>query len=144
MLLRYVPWLALLNLIWETAQMPLYTLWSEGSPAYIAFAIAHGTAGDVLIGTASLVLALIALREGPLERWRWRRISVLAVLFGVAYTLFSEWMNVTVLGSWAYAESMPTVEAAGFEVGLSPLAQWLLVPPLAIYAAAKTAGRQQS
>lgn len=138
MLLRYVPWLALLNLIWETAQMPLYTLWSEGSPAYIAFAIAHCTAGDVLIGTASLVLALIALREGPLGRWRWRRIAALSVLLGTGYTLFSEWMNVTVLGSWAYAESMPTVEVAGFEVGLSPLAQWLLIPPLAIYRAAKT------
>lgn len=141
MLFRYVPWLALLSLIWEIAQMPLYTLWSEGSPAYIAFAIAHCTAGDVLIGTASLVLALIALREERLERWRWRRISALAVLFGASYTLFSEWMNVTILSSWAYAESMPTVEVAGFEVGLSPLAQWLLVPPLAIYAAAKTARR---
>lgn len=138
MLLRYLPWLALFNLVWETVQMPLYTLWSEAAPSYIAFAIAHCTAGDVLIGAAALALALIALREGPLARWRWRRISVLTVFFGVGYTLFSEWMNVTVLGSWAYAESMPTVGVAGFEVGLSPLAQWLLVPPLAIYAAART------
>lgn len=141
MLLRYVPWFALLSLIWETAQMPLYTLWSEGSPAYIAFAIAHCTAGDVLIGTSSLGLALIVLHEGPLERWRWRGIAALAVLLGTGYTVFSEWMNVSVLGSWAYAESMPTVELAGFELGLSPLVQWMLVPPLAIYAAAKTAGR---
>lgn len=134
---RYLPWLALLNLAWETAQMPLYTLWTEAEPGYIAFAIAHCTLGDLLIGGVALVLALIFLGEGPLARWRWRRIGLLAVIFGIAYTVFSEWMNITILRSWTYAGSMPTLRVAGFEMGLTPLAQWLVLPPLALYLARK-------
>jgi hypothetical protein len=30
---------------------------------------------------------------------------------------------------------MPTLDVAGFRLGLSPLAQWLVVPPLALYLA---------
>ncbi|MBI4757135.1 MAG: hypothetical protein HY778_17315, partial [Betaproteobacteria bacterium] len=58
-LLRYLPRLALLSLAWEIAHLPLYTIWREGSPGWIAFAVAHCTAGDVLIGAATLMLALI-------------------------------------------------------------------------------------
>lgn len=133
--LGYLPWLAALNLVWETAHVPLYTLWNDAEPAYIAFSVLHCTLGDVLIGGISLLLALILGRERALERWRWRRIAALTALFGAAYTGFSEWMNVKILRSWAYAESMPIIELWNFEIGLSPLAQWLVVPPLALYLA---------
>lgn len=136
--LRYLPWLAGLSLLWEVAHVRLYTLWYEAEPAYIAFSILHCTLGDVLIGTAALFTALIAAREGPLARWRWGRIGALTALIGTAYTVFSEWMNITWLRSWTYAESMPKLELAGLELGLTPLAQWLLVPPLALYLARKT------
>jgi hypothetical protein len=33
---------------------------------------------------------------------------------------------------WAYAAALPTVRIGGLELGLSPLAQWLVVPPLAL------------
>jgi hypothetical protein len=33
---------------------------------------------------------------------------------------------------------MPTLELASLEIGASPLAQWLLLPPLALYLARKT------
>lgn len=29
--LRYLPWLAVLNLLWEIAQLPLYTIWTSGT-----------------------------------------------------------------------------------------------------------------
>ena len=137
-LLRYVPWLGGVALAWEMAQLPLYTLWKEAAPAYVAFSAAHCTLGDVLIGSAALVLALVLGRECTLADWHWTRIAALTVLIGAGYTVFSEWMNITVLRSWTYAESMPTREAAGFELGLTPLLQWLVVPPLALYAARKT------
>jgi hypothetical protein len=47
-------------------------------------------------------------------------------------------MNITVLGSWSYAESMPRLDLGGIEIGLTPLAQWLVVPPLALVLARKT------
>jgi len=133
---RYLPWLAGLDLVWEVAQLPLYTLWKEATPAYVAFAVAHCTAGDVLIGAVALLLALILGREQALASWRWRRIVALMLVLGPAYTLLSEWLNTT-LARWTYSELMPTIEVAGRAIGLSPLLQWLVIPPLALYLATR-------
>ena len=131
---RYLPWLAGLNLAWEALQIPLYTIWTEASAGSIAFAIFHCTLGDVLIGSASLALALILGREGPLARWHWRRIVGAMLILGPGYTVFSEWLNTT-LFRWSYSEMMPTITLAGVTLGVSPLLQWLVVPPLALYLA---------
>lgn len=136
--LGYTPWLVLLNLAWEIAQLPLYTLWTEATPGYMAFAVLHCTAGDLLIGTSALALVLTITREQELARWHWARVAALSALAGAAFTAFSEWRNTTVLGSWAYSELMPTLEAAGVEIGVSPLAQWIALPPLALYLAIET------
>lgn len=127
----YLPLLALLNLVWETAQLPLYTLWQEASPAYQAFAVIHCTAGDALIGSVLLVLALMLGREGELAQWRWRRIVAVMLLLGPGYTVFSEWLNTSLL-QWGYSELMPTLEFGGKRIGVSPLLQWLVIPPLAL------------
>ena len=92
----YLPWLAGLNLAWELAQLPLYTIWREASAGYIAFAVAHCTVGDILIGAAALALTLIAVRAGSPARWPWRQIALVATAAGAAYTLVSEWMNTSV------------------------------------------------
>ena len=137
----YLPWLGGLNLAWETAQLPLYTLWAEASAGTIAFAVAHCTAGDMAIGTAVLFLALILGRERALAQWRWRRIAVGTALAGAMYTVFSEWSNTAILGSWAYSQLMPTLRVGEIVVGVSPLMQWLMVPPLALYLAGRSRQR---
>ena len=137
----YLPWLGALNLIWETAQLPLYTLWSEASAGTIAFSVAHCTAGDIAIGTAALIMVLILGRERAVSQWHWRRIAVWTALAGAAYTVFSEWNNTAILGSWAYSELMPTLTVAGIKIGLSPLLQWLVLPPLVLFLAAKSRQR---
>ena len=137
---RYLPWLGALSLAWEAGHAPLYTLWTEAGAGYIVFAVLHCTMGDVLIGGAALLLALILSGERGLAYWKWRPIAVLTVLFGTAYTVFSEWMNLEVLRSWAYAQSMPRLDLGAFEVGLTPLLQWLVIPPVALYLAKKTQG----
>lgn len=133
--LGYLPWFAALNLVWEVAHARLYTLWTEQEFSYITFSIVHCTLGDVLIGSLALLLSLIVLRERGAAYWRWRAIAALTVLLGAGYTVFSEWMNITLLRSWTYAESMPTIDLGRFELGLTPLAQWLLLPPIALYLA---------
>ena len=138
----YLPWLGGLNLAWETAQLPLYTLWSEASARTIAFSVAHCTAGDVAIGAAALFLALILGRERALAQWRWRRIAVGTALAGVMYTVFSEWSNTAILGNWAYSQLMPTLRVGNIVVGASPLIQWLTVPPLALYLAGRSQRRK--
>jgi hypothetical protein len=139
--LGYLPWLAGLNLAWEVAHLPLYTIWAESSAGYIAFAVAHCTLGDLMIGSAALALALIAGREGGLELWRWRLIAVATALTATLYTAFSEWLNVAILRTWAYSGWMPVIEIAGLRLGASPLLQWLFIPPLALYLARKVTPR---
>jgi hypothetical protein len=141
-LFRYLPWLAALNLAWEAAHVRLYTIWTEAAPAYIAFSVLHCTLGDILIGGAALLLALVFGRERALARWHWPRIALLTVVFGASYTIFSEWMNITILRSWVYSDAMPTVALGSFRLGLTPLAQWLVVPTLALYLAQRTVGRR--
>jgi hypothetical protein len=131
---RYLPALLALNLAWEVAQLPLYTIW-RANARFIAFAVAHCTAGDVLIGAAALALALIVTRAGAMERWRWRRIALIATVAGVAYTVVSEWLNTSIRQGWEYSALMPTLELGGWTIGLSPIAQWLVVLPLALYLA---------
>ena len=133
---RHLPGLAGLNLAWEVLQLPLYRIWSVASAGDILFAIVHCTLGDVLIGFASLVLALILAAEESLARWHWRRIVSLMLLLGPGYTIFSEWVNTTLV-RWSYSELMPTLRIAGFKLGVSALLQWLILPPLALYLARK-------
>jgi hypothetical protein len=134
---RYVMYLAGLNLLWEIAQLPLYTIWNEASPGDIAFAVAHCTAGDLLIGTAALAIALTFIRAGSFTAWRWPPIAVSTAVTGVLYTALSEWTNTT-LFRWAYSELMPTINLGAADIGLSPLLQWLVVPTLSLYLAKKT------
>jgi len=133
--LRYIPLLGALNLLWEIAHLPFYTLWNEGSPSFIAYAVVHCTIGDVAIGTLALLIALVATRARVVETWRWRQVALFLVIPAVGYTAFSEWINTVARAGWAYSALMPVVNLGGFEIGLSPLAQWLVVPPVALWLA---------
>jgi len=117
-----------LNLVWEVAQLPLYTIFAAGTPTEIAFAIAHCTVGDVLIAVSSFVLGLVATRRPDWPTSRPLLGGMVATLFGLLYTAFSEWQNVYQTGSWSYAPAMPLL----FGIGLAPLLQWLVIPPLCI------------
>ena len=90
---RYMIFIAVANLAWEFAHMPLYTLWRTGTLSEIAFAALHCTGGDVLIALSAIMLALF-LAGGP--AWpaaRSGQVAGLTLVFGLAYTLFSEWLN---------------------------------------------------
>jgi hypothetical protein len=115
-----------LHLAWEILQLRYYTIWNHGNYQTIASAVLHCTLGDGLI-SAALWFAAGAL----LRNWRWLcadiwRGGMLVWPLGLAYTAWSEWRNVYVLGSWQYADMMPLL--AG--IGLLPLLQWILVPPI--------------
>ncbi len=128
---RYLPLLAGLNLFWEVAQLPLYTIWREASPGYIAFAVAHCTVGDVLIGAAALTMALTAAGARSLGSWPWRGVVVVATVVGILYTVVSEWMNTSLRPAWQYSELMPILRLGDVGIGVSPLLQWLILPALA-------------
>jgi hypothetical protein len=127
---RYLLAILIGNLLWETAQIPLYTIWRDGSPGQVAFAVVHCSAGDLLIASTALLGALALLGGG---QWPYRRFGVVgsvAVAGGLAYTVFSEWLNTDIRGSWAYSVWMPRLPIIG--TGLAPLGQWMAIPPLAL------------
>lgn len=128
---RFLIFVAAGNLAWEIAQLPLYTIWYEGTFGEIAFAVAHCTGGDILIASASLLLALLLVARPTWPDETYRQVAALAVGFALSYTVFSEWLNTEVRGSWAYSELMPVVPV--LDAGLSPLAQWIVIPIAAFW-----------
>jgi hypothetical protein len=115
-----------LHLAWEIVQLPFYSLWNSGNFQTNTDAVLHCTFGDELISVAVWFTVGALLRN-----WGWLfadiwRGGILAWPLGLAYTAWSEWRNVHVLGSWQYANSMPTIGG----IGWLPLLQWALIPPL--------------
>ena len=115
--MRYLIVAAIGHLVWEAAQLPLYTIWWTGTARENFIAVVHCTGGDVLITTATLLTAGILAR---LRGWHpfGSRMVLTAIGLGVTYTIMSEWLNVAVWHSWSYSSSMPVLPWLG--TGLSP------------------------
>jgi hypothetical protein len=123
------------NALWEALHLPLYTIWQTGSLREQAFAAFHCTLGDLLIAMSSLVLALVIAGDGFWPARRAWQVAALTILLGVSYTIYSEWLNVSVRGSWAYSEWMPVIIIGKLQIGLSPLLQWIVLPAAAAWTA---------
>ena len=124
------------NLIWEFAHLPLYTIWNEGTWGEIIFAAVHCTGGDILIAMSALMLALMLTgRSWPFVNPTRRSVTVLTVVFGLGYTLFSEWLNIVIRAAWAYSDLMPIIPV--LDAGLSPVLQWIVIPLIAFWWAAR-------
>jgi hypothetical protein len=127
---KWAAWALVLNLLWEVAQLPFYTFAPAIGPLGVAWSVIHCTAGDVGIALGSFGMAALATRdlEWPARR-PWLGLAV-ALGVGLMWTVHSEWQNVYARGAWAYSPTMPTVSG----VGLLPILQWLVVPPLVLSA----------
>lgn len=106
--------------------MPLYTLWRTGTSFEIAFAALHCTGGDVLIALSVLMLALFLVGGSAWPAVRNRQVVSLTIVFGLGYTIFSEWLNIEVREAWAYSDLMPVIPI--IDAGLSPVLQWIVIP----------------
>lgn len=133
---RYLLIVVFANLLWEVLHLPLYTIWYEATPAEVAFAVVHCTGGDVLIATFSLVIGLVLFGHRQWPDRGFYRVAVITVALGVLYTIFSEWLNIVVRKSWAYSDLMPVIPLVG--TGISPIAQWLVIPLLGLWWARRT------
>lgn len=129
---RYFVAVAIGNLVWEFLQMPLYTIWPMGTWREIVFAAVHCTVGDILIALSCLTIALLLVSRGDWPASRFQTVAVTTTTLGVASTVFLEWLNVVVRAAWAYSDLMPVVPVFGFQIGVSPLLQWIIVPATAL------------
>ena len=112
----------------EIGQLSLYTIWWTGTAHENFIAVVHRTGGDVLITTSTLLIAALIAWSFGWHPFGFRMI-VAAIVLGVGYTIFSEWLNVEVRRSWSYSSAMPVLP--WFGTGLAPLLQWIVVPALA-------------
>ena len=119
-----------LNFTWEIAHVRLYTIWATADATGIAWALFHCTLGDVLIALAMFALASIVLWRTDWPASHPWTGGTIVVIGAVAFTTWSEWYNVYRAGNWSYAVSMPMI----FGIGLSPLLQWLTIPPVMVMA----------
>lgn len=128
---RYLAVIFPASLTWEILQLPLYTIWEERDSTKLLWAVVHCTSGDLLIASGSLLLGVILAggQTWPLKRFL--RVAAISTALGVSYTLWSEWLNTNVKGTWAYSVWMPVVPE--LRVGLSPLAQWIVIPLLGFW-----------
>jgi len=124
---RLVAWGFALNAVWEALQSPLYA--DFGRPiGYLLWTRLHCTGGDVLILLAAFWGTALLFRA---RFWASRRgfpAAVVFVLAGFVYTAWSEIHNTQVSVTWAYAPEMPQI----YGVGLAPLLQWLVIPPVLV------------
>jgi len=120
----------LLNFSWEVLQTPFFVDISDSINTVVWFRF-HCTLGDVLICLGSYWLTALIFRN---RRWflnpTAKSIS-LFIAFGVAYTVFSEIKNVAIRKLWAYSELMPVIPH--LHVGLVPIFQWIILPPIVIF-----------
>ncbi len=82
-----------------------------------------------------IALSVFALAGMSLWRVDWPASrpwagGVITVTGAMVFTAWSEWYNVYRTGAWSYTADMPTV----YGIGLSPLVQWLIIPPAIVVA----------
>jgi hypothetical protein len=133
LIMRLGLWSALalvLNLAWEIAHVSLYTIWLQADSLRIAQAVLHCSVGDALIALVTFALAGIVLWRTDWPASRPWTGGLIVVIGSVTFTGWSEWYNVYRGGTWGYTANMPMI----FGIGLSPLLQWVIVPPVIVVA----------
>lgn len=123
---RYLVFSAIAHLLWEFAHIPLYTIWLTGAPGEIVFAAVHCTGGDILITLSTFTIALLLFGRPTWPQTQGPRVLLAALIFGVGYTIFSEWLNIEIREAWAYRDLMPVIPV--IDAGLSPVLQWVAIP----------------
>lgn len=121
----------LLNFVWEFAQAPLFEGMAR-SPHWTAILVcARATAGDVVIALGAFwaVSTSCRSRRWVLDPTRAQLAGFIAV--GVVVTTVMEWLATHAWDRWTYGSSMLVVP--GIEIGVAPLLQWIVVPPIVIW-----------
>jgi hypothetical protein len=127
---RYAIFIAVSNLAWEIAQLPLYTIWDALPLRDSLWAAMHCASVDWVIAMAAFCAGVIIAGDPHWPSRSFARTTAVITLLGLMYTVFSEWRNVEIVQRWAYASAMPTI--GPLDTGVSPLLQWLTLPPLAL------------
>lgn len=118
-----------LHFAWEVSHSSLFSSMQAMPFTQALRECVRATFGDVALGVGSYLIVAACARDA---RWAAspgpRSLAALSAL-GVLATIVLEVHAIT-NGRWAYAEVMPLVPM--LDVGLTPLLQWIVVPPLSV------------
>lgn len=123
----------LTHFAWEMLQVPWFAGMVEASHGAVVWLCIQATGGDLVILVAGFWLASLVAGHRDWLVAGARLPALIVVLSGVTVTLIFEWLATGPLDRWTYADAMPVVPLVG--VGLAPLLQWLLLPPLILWLA---------
>lgn len=126
-----------LNYLWEIGQSPLYAGMKNWDNRWWHCFVPS-------LGDGVLLLIIYAIGGTAFARSDWylrptRRAYGLMLATGLCLGLGIEWLAIYVLHRWAYAADMPILPGLG--VGVVPIVQVLLLPPLVFGLAAKLLDR---
>jgi hypothetical protein len=131
------PWAAiggfalLLHFAWEMIQVPMYEGMAARAHWPAVLWCTQAAAGDSVISMGAYAGA--AVRERNRFWLRSPRPASLLVFLGIGLliTVVLEWLNVHQWARWSYSARMVRV----LGIGLSPVLQWTLLPPLTLWLA---------
>ena len=121
----------LLHFVWEFVQVPTYAGMAEMQHWEGTKLCMSATFGDVGFALVAFWLTSAAARS---RQWLSAPKSWQVALFvtvGIALTVGFEFYYTQISLRWTYSELMPLVPPFG--TGLSPLVQWLVIPPLVLW-----------
>lgn len=123
----------LLNLPWEFLQVPFFSEMPRTEHWSGVKTCAQATAGAAVIMLLAYWTVALLFRD---RRWLCRLTAGQLLIFvgtGVVITVVIERLALagTWVGSWSYSGRMYVIPL--LEVGLSPVLQWIALPPLALW-----------
>lgn len=130
---------SLLHFAWEMLQTPAYRAMPDARHWDAVQTCLLARLGDVV-----LTLVAYAVTAATRRRWWLGTLTAGAIASsvgtGLVITVVAEALSVYLWHRWAYAPGTPTL----FGIGITPLLQWVLLPPLTLSLAWRHLGRTPS
>lgn len=123
----------LLHFVWEFLQVPLFADMPDMAHWDAVQFCARAALGDVVITLAAFWLVALVYRDRGWILTPTKAAIAGFIAVGVIITIALEWHATVLIDRWQYDERMPTIPLLG--TGLSPLSQWLILPPLVVWVA---------
>lgn len=121
----------LLHFVWEFVQVPAFAgMAGMGHWEAIKLCLS-ATIGDVGFALTAFWVASLAARSRYWVLKPGRLLIGIFLAVGILLTVGFEYYYTSVSLRWAYSDLMPLVPPFG--TGLTPILQWLIVPPIVVW-----------
>ena len=128
----------MINYAWELAQTPLYVGVSFPGALWHCFVASLGD-GFLVLFIFAAVAAAVGSSDWYVHPTIHSYVAMMAAGLAVAFAV--EWWGLHIAKRWEYSRLMPLIPWTG--VGVSPILQMMLLPPVIFWTAARLAARRE-